>query len=176
VRSVGCGLCPERSSPGSARRGRFGARSNPTTKCGTPPVRSRGPSLAGQTVIRPLDHRPSATPVGPAYVIATRSLRLFPKPEGVFPQNRVSLRASLSSECRASPRFRSSRRYSDLFDHLVGGGDERFRDGEPDRLGAQINQQVVLGRELDRQITDLCTAQRSTSEAARRNSSEMLGP
>jgi hypothetical protein len=40
-----------------------------------------------------------------------------------------------------------------LFDHLVGGGQQRFGDGEAERLGGfEVDDQLILGRRLDRQI------------------------
>jgi hypothetical protein len=38
-----------------------------------------------------------------------------------------------------------------LFDHLIGAGEQRRRNGEPERLsGRQVNDEVKLGRLLDR--------------------------
>jgi hypothetical protein len=38
-------------------------------------------------------------------------------------------------------------------DHLVGGGQQRFRDGKAERLGGfEVDHQFELGRLLNRQI------------------------
>jgi hypothetical protein len=38
-----------------------------------------------------------------------------------------------------------------LFDHVVGAGEERWRDSEPERLGSlQVDNQLELGRRLHR--------------------------
>src|SRR5262249_55758665 len=47
----------------------------------------------------------------------------------------------------SQPRARS------LFDHLVGAGEQRWRDGQAERLGGdQIDDEIELGRLLDRQV------------------------
>ena|SRR5947207_4305616 len=47
-----------------------------------------------------------------------------------------------------------------LFDHFVGGGEQLVRDGQAERLGGlQINDQLELGRQLDRQICWFSTLQ-----------------
>src|SRR5262245_20130995 len=46
-----------------------------------------------------------------------------------------------------------------LFDHLVGGDDERLRNGEADRPGGlMIDDQLELGRLHDRQVRELGTS------------------
>jgi hypothetical protein len=45
---------------------------------------------------------------------------------------------------------------SDLFDHLVGGGQQRLRHSEAERLaGLEVDHQLVLGRCLYREIGGL---------------------
>src|SRR6516162_8412642 len=45
-----------------------------------------------------------------------------------------------------------------LFDHLVGAGEQRLRHGEPKCLrGFEIDDQLILGRSLDRQFGWLFT-------------------
>ena len=40
--------------------------------------------------------------------------------------------------------------------HLVGGGQERFRDGEPERLGGhEVNDKLEPGGQLDRELAGL---------------------
>src|SRR5215510_12481688 len=47
-----------------------------------------------------------------------------------------------------------------LFDQFVGAGDERPRNGEAERLGGlEVDHQVELGREVNRQVARLCSAQ-----------------
>jgi len=42
------------------------------------------------------------------------------------------------------------------FDHLVGAGEQRRGDFEPKRVrGAEVDHQIELGRQLDRQVTGL---------------------
>jgi hypothetical protein len=49
-----------------------------------------------------------------------------------------------------------------LFDQLVGTQKERLGDGEPDRLGSlEVNHQLELGRELNRQFAHLGAAQQA---------------
>ena len=46
------------------------------------------------------------------------------------------------------------------FDHLVGAQQERFRDCQSDRLGGrQIDDEIELGRLLDRKVSRLRAAQ-----------------
>ena len=45
-------------------------------------------------------------------------------------------------------------------DHLISGGQQRFRDGEAVRLGGlQIDRQFVLGRRLQQQVARVVTCQ-----------------
>src|SRR5215831_5251346 len=45
-------------------------------------------------------------------------------------------------------------------DHLVGAGEERFGDGQPERLGgSQVDHELELGRLLDRDVAWLRAAQ-----------------
>jgi hypothetical protein len=45
-----------------------------------------------------------------------------------------------------------------LFDHLVGAGEQRLRQGEAERLGGlEVDHQLELCRLFNRQITRLCT-------------------
>jgi hypothetical protein len=40
-----------------------------------------------------------------------------------------------------------------LFDHLVGAQQERFRDRQPQRLGGgQVDEEIEFGRLLDRKV------------------------
>ena len=55
------------------------------------------------------------------------------------------------------PSINHSRNVSD---HLVGGGQQRIRDGEPESLGGlAIDHQLELGWKLDGQLADLCTTE-----------------
>jgi hypothetical protein len=50
--------------------------------------------------------------------------------------------------------------FKDLFDHLVGTYQERFRDHDPERpRGLQIDHQLEFGRLLNGQIRSFCAAQ-----------------
>ena len=45
-----------------------------------------------------------------------------------------------------------------LFDHLVGAGEQRLRHGQPECLrGFEINDELILGRRLHREIAWLLT-------------------
>src|SRR5215475_13859723 len=45
-----------------------------------------------------------------------------------------------------------------LFDHVVGAGEKRFRDGQSDRLcGLEVYDQLEFGRQLNRQLRGICT-------------------
>ena len=42
------------------------------------------------------------------------------------------------------------------FDHLVGAGEQRLRDGEAERLrGLEVDHQLILGRLFDRKVAGL---------------------
>ena len=50
-----------------------------------------------------------------------------------------------------------------LFDHLVGGGQQRFRDGKAERLGGlEVDDEIIFGRLYDRQVRGSCTLENST--------------
>jgi hypothetical protein len=52
-----------------------------------------------------------------------------------------------------------SQRRSRLFDHLIGAGEQRVRHGEPERpSGGEIDDQIELGRLLDRDVGRLRSA------------------
>src|SRR5271165_851635 len=58
---------------------------------------------------------------------------------------------SRTSSLTATPlRFRAPQRTPDAsLNHLVGGGQQRFRDGEAERLGGfEVDHHFVLGRRL----------------------------
>src|SRR5215475_3067181 len=45
-----------------------------------------------------------------------------------------------------------------LFDHVVGAGEKRFRDGQSDRrCGLEVYDQLEFGRQLNRQLRGICT-------------------
>ena len=47
-----------------------------------------------------------------------------------------------------------------LLDDLIGGGQQRFRDGEAEGLGGlEVDDEFELGRELNWQIARLCSTQ-----------------
>jgi hypothetical protein len=47
---------------------------------------------------------------------------------------------------------------ANLFDHVVGAGEKRFRDGQSDRLcGLEVYDQLEFGRQLNRQLRGICT-------------------
>src|ERR1700675_4289278 len=52
-----------------------------------------------------------------------------------------------------------------LLDHLVGGGQQRFRDGEAEGLsGLKVDDQLEFGRLLDGQIRGLCALEDSPNK------------
>ena len=65
-----------------------------------------------------------------------------------------------------------------LFNHLVGGGEQRRWDGEAESLrGFEVDYQLELGWLRDRKIAGYLTRKiRSTYGAARRNKSAGLTP
>src|SRR5262249_27515292 len=45
-----------------------------------------------------------------------------------------------------------------LFDHLVGAGEKRFRNGQSERLGSlEVYDQLEFGRQLNRQVRGIRT-------------------
>ena len=55
-----------------------------------------------------------------------------------------------------------------LFDHLVGAREQRWRDGEAERLGGlEIDHQLVFGRCLHRQVGRLLAFKKSPNVARR---------
>src|SRR5262245_7946925 len=65
-----------------------------------------------------------------------------------------------------------------LFDHVVGAGEKRFRDGQSDRrCGLEVYDQLEFGRQLNRQLRGFAPFKmRSIYIAARRNRSAVLLP
>src|SRR5262249_5129216 len=56
-------------------------------------------------------------------------------------------------------KMRRITRAASSFDHLVGAQQERFGDCQPERLGCcKINNEIELGRLLDRNFARLCPA------------------
>jgi len=55
---------------------------------------------------------------------------------------------------------------NDLLDHLVGAGEQMRRDGDAKRFGSgPVDDEIELGRLLDRQIRRLRPAQNSLGDA-----------
>src|SRR5207249_4495857 len=89
----------------------------------------------------------------------------FALPPGLRPRSNGRKRMPRQNRLRPAPRShrKSSRRAmgeegGGSFDHLVGAGEQRRRDGEAECLSrGQIDNEIEFGRLLDRKIARLCT-------------------
>src|SRR5262249_39314771 len=73
-------------------------------------------------------------------------------------RNSIRKRFGINGAPVSSTPVRSA--HGNSFDHLVGAGQERFGDRQPERLGGrQIDHEIELSRLLDRNVAWLCPAQ-----------------
>ena len=81
-------------------------------------------------------------------------------------QRRYSGHSGTSGLCHE--RTQAPQQTTALFDHLVGGGEERWRKGDAEGSGGlQIDHHVKLGRRLHRQVGRLLAAEDAPDIAGR---------